>query len=220
MKKTGPEAYCQEVLNRWVSDATRGFPNDIEARIRNEVTAHYYDAFEEYRSQGSTTLQAHDAAMAALGDAWKARLRLREAHPNQISPEYLRKSIAPVRQVWSFALFLVSTSVVLYPRLSGLSVALWVMVVSSMAVFGVSAIIAVKRFAAKGAWRVAILLDFALHSLCLGLYVSALLLSQFQGLMDGFRRVFVVLSITALLSLVMGTIWKLRNLRLTSDTRR
>lgn len=219
MKKTGADTYCDEVLNRWVSDATRGFPDDIQARIREEVTAHYYDAFEEHRSRGSTTLQAHDAAMAALGDAWKARLRCQVVHPDRLHPECLAATYGPTRHLWKFPLEAAVLAIMLSPTLSGFPPATWLAAVISITTFGLVSIAILKWLAAKGKWATVIILDTVFVLSWGGICLFTCWVMSNNMLMEGFWWGWIVLLMLCAAGYVLFILWMLRKLGPMLDTR-
>ena len=67
-------------LCEWLGTATRGLPSPLKARIYDELTAHYQDAYDDARTEGSPADDAHQQAMARLGDARMTARALRQTH--------------------------------------------------------------------------------------------------------------------------------------------
>jgi len=69
-----------EELARWLETATRGLPAAAQEVIRAEIEAHYADAIGDHRALGQTAAEAHQAAMADLGDVRATARALRDTH--------------------------------------------------------------------------------------------------------------------------------------------
>jgi len=67
-------------LAHWLEAATKGLPSHAVQTVRDEIGAHYADAVAEYRAMGRTEAEAHQAAMADLGDVRATARALRDAH--------------------------------------------------------------------------------------------------------------------------------------------
>jgi hypothetical protein len=67
-------------IGQWLMAATRGLPVHIAAVVRGELTAHYQDALEAHCQVGMTREEAHQAALAELGDANEVADGMRVAH--------------------------------------------------------------------------------------------------------------------------------------------
>lgn len=67
-------------LCEWLGTATRGLPAQIKARIYDELTAHYQDAYDEVCAEGGSADDAHQKALARLGDARLTAKALRQTH--------------------------------------------------------------------------------------------------------------------------------------------
>lgn len=67
-------------LCEWLGTATRGLPTRIKVRIYDELTAHYQDAYDEARGEGTSAAEAHQQALARLGDARLTARALRQTH--------------------------------------------------------------------------------------------------------------------------------------------
>lgn len=60
-------------IEAWLDVATSGLAKESEARVRDEIQAHFDSSHEEALANGAADEQANTAALAALGDAKKAR---------------------------------------------------------------------------------------------------------------------------------------------------
>ncbi len=54
-------------IKQWLKRATDGLPKDLRAEVTEELRAHYQDALADYTYLGSTTEEAHRAALKDLG---------------------------------------------------------------------------------------------------------------------------------------------------------
>lgn len=69
-----------EELTRWLAIATRSLPPETAQMVRSEIEAHYADAVSEHQALGKTAAEAHQAAMADLGDVKATARALRDIH--------------------------------------------------------------------------------------------------------------------------------------------
>jgi hypothetical protein len=67
-------------LCEWLGTATRGLPVRIKTRIYDELTDHYQDAYDDARDEGSSAEEAHQQALARLGDARLTARAMRHTH--------------------------------------------------------------------------------------------------------------------------------------------
>lgn len=67
-------------LARWLKKSTRGLDADLAEMIREEITAHYEDAVDDYVAQGKTPDEAHMLAMRDLGDESAVGKGFRQVH--------------------------------------------------------------------------------------------------------------------------------------------
>lgn len=67
-------------LRQWLVRVTHGLTPDVEVEVKEEISAHYADAFDSYRSKGMPDRIAHQAAMRELGEAKEVAQNLRAAH--------------------------------------------------------------------------------------------------------------------------------------------
>ncbi len=77
---TGP---IHNDLSNWLHDATKGLPLGAAQTAREEIIAHYEDAFAEYSKAGQTEAQAHTQAMRDLGAPDKTFNGLRDVYRGQ-----------------------------------------------------------------------------------------------------------------------------------------
>jgi hypothetical protein len=92
MTTTVPHTEIDEDFRRWLDAVTRGLPPDLCAAVREEITAHYEDALQDYRARGKSPAEAHRAALADLGDADDTAQGLHDAHLPSL--RYVRAMIA------------------------------------------------------------------------------------------------------------------------------
>jgi len=71
---------ANQELTRWLEMATRGLSPATKEQVRAEIEAHYADAVGDYQAQGKTIAEAHQAALADLGDAPATARALRGTH--------------------------------------------------------------------------------------------------------------------------------------------
>ena len=67
-------------LKKWLDEATKALPAKVSAHARRELLAHYEDAVEAHTAKGKLPMEAHRAALAAMGDAKETARALRETH--------------------------------------------------------------------------------------------------------------------------------------------
>lgn len=67
-------------LKRWLDKVTRGLPDDLAETLRDEISAHYEDAFDDYRSTGLDDETAHRYAMRDLGDVRAMQRSVKDAY--------------------------------------------------------------------------------------------------------------------------------------------
>lgn len=83
------------VFERWLDDATRGIGALGVARIREEVTAHFREAYDAALADGAAAEVAERQAVEALGDAGRARRRFRRIHLTGGEERVLRMVLYP-----------------------------------------------------------------------------------------------------------------------------
>jgi len=71
-------------LTRWLDKVTRGLPKDLAETMRDEITAHYEDAFDEYCASGLDDKTAHQYAMCDLGDTATMQDAVKEAYQTDL----------------------------------------------------------------------------------------------------------------------------------------
>jgi hypothetical protein len=67
-------------LCEWLGAATRGLPTSIKARLYDELTAHYEDAYADAAEAGSSAEDAHRHSLAQLGDPRAVAKALCDTH--------------------------------------------------------------------------------------------------------------------------------------------
>jgi len=67
-------------LQRWLKKSTRGLDADLSDLIRDDITAHYEDALEDYQNDGHDLATAHQMAMRDLGDESAVGVGFRQVH--------------------------------------------------------------------------------------------------------------------------------------------
>jgi hypothetical protein len=67
-------------ITRWLETATKDLPSHAVQMVRDEIGAHYADAVAHYAATGKTEAEAHQAALADLGDVRATARALRDAH--------------------------------------------------------------------------------------------------------------------------------------------
>jgi hypothetical protein len=67
-------------LCAWLGEATKGLPDRIKALVYDELTAHYEDALAEAQLHGAGMAEAHQTALAQLGNARVTCRALRDTH--------------------------------------------------------------------------------------------------------------------------------------------
>lgn len=150
MKKTAAKHYREALLDQWLEDATRGLCEEAKGRVRAEVTEHYRDGYESGRAEGKTPMQAHAAAMAALGDARKARREFRKSYLSAGQAEVFERYSKPgcmTLAPWSY--FIVQGPVWLLLSGSPLWAIFWCWCVAALA----ADLLLVPRLGRAGKWR-------------------------------------------------------------------
>lgn len=92
-------------LSEWLEVATRKLENTAKERIRKEIEAHYAEAVQTHREEGSTEIAAQAAALEELGDARTAGRRFRREHLTQGE---VKKLYSLEKQGRSFALLFIN----------------------------------------------------------------------------------------------------------------
>jgi len=67
-------------LDQWLETATKNLPAGISQTVCAEIEAHYADTVAEHQAQGKSPAEAHQAALAALGDVQATARALRDTH--------------------------------------------------------------------------------------------------------------------------------------------
>jgi hypothetical protein len=67
-------------INEWINASTRGIPHDQRVWVREELLDHYADAVRDHLLRGVSALDAHRAALAALGSSDETRRGLQMIH--------------------------------------------------------------------------------------------------------------------------------------------
>jgi hypothetical protein len=67
-------------LQRWLKKSTRGLNAELSDLIREEITAHYEDAIDDYQIEGFDLVTAHQMAMRDLGDESAVGTSFRQVH--------------------------------------------------------------------------------------------------------------------------------------------
>ena len=67
-------------LRQWLLRVTHGLALEVEVEVKEEISAHYADAVDAYKSKGMPDEKAHQAAMRELGEAKEVAQNLRAAH--------------------------------------------------------------------------------------------------------------------------------------------
>ena len=67
-------------LQSWLKKSTRGLDADLSEQIREDITAHYEDALDDYQSEGHDLATAHQMAMRDLGDESAVGAGFRHVH--------------------------------------------------------------------------------------------------------------------------------------------
>src|SRR5689334_11392718 len=67
-------------FERWLKRATKRLPADTAAIVREELTAHFEDALEDYLAAGRTPQEAQQAALLALGDGAEVAEGFQQTH--------------------------------------------------------------------------------------------------------------------------------------------
>lgn len=68
------------MIDHWLETATHPLPDSIAAEVKDELTAHYEDAVNDYLLQGYGADEARHWALADLGDARETAAHLKIAH--------------------------------------------------------------------------------------------------------------------------------------------
>ncbi len=64
----------------WIETAAKGLCPEAKERVRGEIDSHYEDARACELERGASETEAHAAAMAALGDPYRAKRALRKTY--------------------------------------------------------------------------------------------------------------------------------------------
>ena len=67
-------------LRQWLLGVTHGLTPEVEVDVKEEISAHYAEAVDLYKSEGMSDEKAHRAAMRELGEAKEVAQNLRAAH--------------------------------------------------------------------------------------------------------------------------------------------
>lgn len=67
-------------LDRWLKKSTRGLDAELSDMMRDEITAHYEDAMDDYVAEGYDLVTAHQMTMRDLGDESAVGKALRQVH--------------------------------------------------------------------------------------------------------------------------------------------
>lgn len=81
----------QADLERWLDQAAHGLPADVAALVREEIAAHYDDAYRDYLLEGMNPDDAHRQVMLDLGDVADTAEGFQHIH--QADRRYLKAAL-------------------------------------------------------------------------------------------------------------------------------
>ena len=82
-------------LRSWVGVAAKGICEEDKERIREEISAHYDDAFNDALRRGLTKVEAHFASMESLGDCQKAAKVFRKSYLTEREMDWVERAKRP-----------------------------------------------------------------------------------------------------------------------------
>ena len=89
-------------LCEWLSTATRGLPKSIKSLVYDELCAHYEDTLDDLQGEGMGLREAHQVALAQLGDARLTAAALQRTH--LATRRYRQAALVAILSMLSFVL--------------------------------------------------------------------------------------------------------------------
>lgn len=119
MITTNPDA-LNEALSDWLDIALLEVPTSVSDAVRAELHAHYADALRELQASGKSVTQAHQTALAQLGDADDTARAFREVYAGEYNPQHavMVSFVYPIAFLLVFALPPPYGNLVAFPALT------------------------------------------------------------------------------------------------------